>query len=202
MSSDSKKAVDIATRVGATATRTRYDGVSIALHWVTAALIIGLFGLALVWEDFSRPVRTQLIGLHLTLGILLTVTLVWRIAWRLTPGHQVQAAVTGWTERASKAVQALLYVLLAGQVVLGFVARWTAGRPMLFFGLEIPSPLPKVPHPVTDQLEQVHNWVAWTIVILALGHGAAALFHHFVLRDEVLVRMLPRGRKGGPATKG
>ena len=195
MSSDAKKAVDIATRVGATATRTRYDGVSIALHWVTAVLIIALFGLTLVWEDFPRPVRQQMIGVHLSLGILLTVTLVWRIAWRLTPGHQVQAAVTGWTERASKAVQGVLYLLLAGQVMLGFVARWTAGRPMLFFGAQIPSPLPKVPHPVTEQLESVHNWVAWTIVILALGHAAAALYHHFVLRDQVLRRMLPHGRK-------
>jgi cytochrome b561 len=92
-------------------------------------------------------------------------------------------------------VQGVLYLLLVGQVGLGLVARWTAGRPMLFFGLKIPSPLPKVPHPVTDQLEQVHNWVAWTIVILALGHAAAALYHHFVLRDQVLTRMLPRGRK-------
>jgi cytochrome b561 len=196
MSSDTKKAVDAATRIGATATRTRYDGVSIALHWVSAALIVALFALALLWEDFPRPVRQQMIGLHLSLGILLIVTLAWRIIWRLTPGHQVAAAATGWMEKASKAVQGVLYLLLVGQVVLGLVARWTAGRPMLFFGLQIPSPLAKVPHPVTEQLEGVHNWVAWTIIILAVGHAAAALYHHFVLRDQVLARMLPQGRKG------
>lgn len=201
MPPDVRDTVETATRVAATATRSRYDGVSIALHWLSAALIIALFGLALVWEDFPRPVRQQLIGLHLTLGIILTATLAWRIAWRLTPGHKVQPSVTGWTERASKAVQGALYFLLAGQVLLGFVARWTAGRPMLFFGLPIPSPLPKVPHPVTEQLEQVHNWVAWTIVILALGHAAAALYHHFVLRDQVLVGMLPQGRKAGAAAR-
>ena len=195
MSSETRKAVDAATRVGAAATRTRYDGASIALHWATAVLVFVLFGLALVWEDVSRPVRQQLIGLHLSLGILLTVTLVWRIAWRLTPGHQVAAAVTGWTERASKAVQGVLYLLLVGQVLLGLVARWTAGRPMLFFSLKIPSPLAKVPHPVTEQLEQIHNWIGWTIVILAVGHGLAALYHQFVKKDDVLKRMLPQGRK-------
>lgn len=194
----SSDAVDIASRLAATATRTRYDGLSIILHWATAALITALFALALFWGDVSRPVRQQMIGLHLTLGILLAATLAARIGWRLTPGHQVQSAATGWTERASKAVQAFLYLLLAAQVVLGFVARWTAGRPMLFFGLQIPSPLTKVRHSLTEQLEQVHNWVAWTIVILALGHAAAALFHHFVLRDQVLMRMLPKGRKRAP----
>src|SRR5205085_12633478 len=110
-----------------------------------------------IWPDQPRPLRQQLIGLHLSLGLVLIVALVWRIAWRLTPGHQVQSAVTGLTEKASKAVQGLLYLLLVGQASLGLVARWTAGRPMLFFGLQIPSILPKASHDITKQTDELHG---------------------------------------------
>ena len=63
-------------------------------------------------------------------------------------------------------MQGVLYLLLVGQVVLGFVARWTAGRPMLFFGAQIPSPLAKVPHSVTEQ----HFWklAEWPEMIMQI----------------------------------
>jgi cytochrome b561 len=59
--------------------------------------------------------------------------------------------------------------------------------------LLIPSPLTPVAHDTHEMLQTVHGWVGWAIVIIALGHAAAAFYHHFVLRDSVLVRMLPRG---------
>ncbi len=188
------KTLDKATRVAAAATRTRYDAISIGLHWATAVLVALLFGLAMVWDQFARPTRHQLIVLHLTLGLLLTAVLAWRIVWRLTPGHEVQSAVTGWTERASKAVQVLLYLLLVIQGALGYLARWGGGQAMQFFALQIPPPFPALGRAATHQLEQVHGWLGWTIIILAVGHAGAALLHHFVLHDQVLSRMLPRGR--------
>jgi len=36
-----------------------------------------------------------------------------------------------------------------------------------------------------------HEKIGWAIIIVALGHAAAALYHHFVLKDRVLRRMLP-----------
>jgi cytochrome b561 len=66
---------------------------------------------------------------------------------------------------------------------------------MSFFGLGIPGPFGPFGKPVTEQSLELHNWVGWTIVILALLHALAALYHHYVLRDRVLVRMLPRGSR-------
>jgi hypothetical protein len=45
-----------------------------------------------------------------------------------------------------------------------------------------------------------HEWIAWIIIVLATGHALAALFRHFVLRDDVLWRMLPGLRPGGVQT--
>jgi cytochrome b561 len=189
-----EQSLDEATRIAATATRTRYDGVSIALHWITAALVILNFASAEIWGLFARPTRHLLIVSHMSLGILLSIVVVARIVWRLLPGHQVAPATQGWDERLSKAVQYLLYLLLLAQSVLGYIVRWSEGQAMSFFGLLIPAPFAPMTRAEHHTLMERHNQIGWVIVILAAGHAAAALYHHFVRRDRVLERMLPRGR--------
>jgi cytochrome b561 len=186
-------AFDEATRVAAGATRSRYDNVSVALHWLTVFLVLSLFALGELWGYTHRPLRGELVMVHMSLGILLGLAVAARIVWRLLPGHQVAPAVTGLTETLSRLVHWLLYALLAFQSLFGWYVRWSEGEAMSFFGLLIPSPLTPVSREMHHQLQEWHGWVGWAIVIVAAGHAAAALYHHFVLRDSVLVRMLPRG---------
>jgi cytochrome b561 len=190
-----ERAVDDATRIAAGATRSRYDGISIALHWTTVVLVVSLFALGELWGYAQRPLRHELVVLHMSLGMILGVAVALRILWRLMPGHQVAPAATGLTETLARLVHWLLYLLLVGQALFGWYVRWSEGEAMSFFGLLIPSPLAPVPRETHHFIQELHGWVGWAIVIVALGHAAAALYHHFVLRDKVLVRMLPRGRK-------
>jgi cytochrome b561 len=185
--------LDKSTRVAAGATRARYDGISVALHWLTVILVLSLFALGELWGYAQRPLRHELVVLHMSLGMLLGLAVVARIVWRLIPGHQVEPAVTGLTETLARIVHWLLYALLVVQSPFGWVVRWSEGEAMSFFGLLIPSPLTPVPRETHHLLQDLHGWIGWAIVIVASGHGAAALYHHFVLRDSVLVRMLPRG---------
>ena len=180
-----------ATRVAAGDDRTRYDTVAMSLHWLTVVLVLTQFFLSQTWSFFPRPSRHLMIVAHMSFGIVLTAVIVGRIAWRLIPGHQVRAALTGWVELASKAVHYLLYGLLATEAVLGFVLRWSGNEAMSFFGLLIPPPFAPFSKPAHHLVGEIHNWVGWTIIVLAAGHAAAALFHHFVLHDDVLWRMLP-----------
>jgi cytochrome b561 len=191
-------ALDEATRVAAGATRSRYDGVSIGLHWLTVFLVLSLFALGELWGFAQRPLRGELIMLHMSLGILLGVAVAARIVWRLMPGHKVTPVANGLTDRLARMVHWLLYVLLVIQSLFGWVVRWSEGEAMSFFGLLIPSPLTPVARETHHELQDLHGWIGWAIVILALGHGAAAFYHHFVLRDSVLVRMLPRGAMAEP----
>jgi cytochrome b561 len=92
---------------------------------------------------------------------------------------------------ASKLVHSLLYVLLAAEAALGFVLRWSGDQAMSFFGLLIAPPFAPFSRPAHHLVGEVHDWIGWTIITLAAGHASAALFHHFVLRDGVLRRMLP-----------
>ena len=187
--------VNVATRIAAGDDRTRYDGVAISLHWLTVFLVLANFALAETWAGFARPTRHLMVATHMSFGILLAIVVAARIAWRLMPGHQVSPAGLGVVERASKAVHYLLYGLLALEAVLGFLLRWSGGEAMIFFGLAIPSPMATVSRATNHMIGDLHNWNGWAIIILAAGHAGGALYHHFVVKDDVLRRMLPQGAR-------
>ena len=189
-------AFDTVTRIAAGDDKTRYDNVSIALHWTTAALVLIQFVLAQTWGWFGRPTHHSMVVLHMSFGVVLTVVVVGRLIWRLVPGHALEPLALGWMETASRAVHWLLYALLFAEIVLGFITRW-AEAPMAFFGLEIPSPFASYSKPTHHQAKELHDKVAWAIVIVAVLHALAALYHHYQLRDRVLVRMAPWAREPG-----
>jgi cytochrome b561 len=184
-------AFDTATRIAAGDDGTNYDRVAIALHWATAFLVIANFTLAQAWDWFAKPTKGLMEATHMSFGVLLTAVIVARIAWRLVPGHQVAALNAGWVKLASKGTHYLLYALLIAEAGLGFAFRWGAGRPMDFFGLGIPPLIGEIPRPLRRELRELHEWIGWAIIILASLHALSALYHHYVLKDRVLLRMLP-----------
>jgi cytochrome b561 len=183
---------DTATLIAAGEDGTTYDGVAIALHWATAFLVIANFLLAQTWGWFAKPTKGLMEDAHMSFGVLLTAVILARIIWRWLPGHQVTSIEAGWVRLASKATHYVLYLLLIAEAGLGFAFRWGAGRPMAFFGSGIPPLIGEIARPLRRQLREFHEWIGWAIIVLALLHAAAALYHHYVLRDRVLARMLPR----------
>lgn len=196
MNTRHETAFDTATRVAAGDDGSTYDIVSIWLHWATALLVVVQFALAETWDYFAKPTQHTMQSLHMSFGVLLATVIATRLMWRLMPGHQVSSLERGWVKVASKAVQYLLYALLIVTVVLGFLLGWSGGHPVDFFGLGIPGPFGALARPQRHLIRELHNYAAWAIIIVAFGHSLAALYHHYVLKDRVLVRMLPRGAKG------
>lgn len=187
-----------AARIAAGSDPEHYDRVEIALHWTTAAFVVVLWLLGQGWGFLPRGSdgRHALQDLHVSLGLLFTAVLAARILWRIGPGRRPLPAGSGIAEAAAKLVHYALYVLLAAQIVLGWLWRWANHDPLSLFGL------PAIPTPVAFTKTQqhlfgnLHGTIANVILILAGLHAAAALFHHFALRDGVLRRMLPAGRAG------
>ena len=195
MTNPKQAPVETATRIAAGDDGTNYDGFAIALHWVTALLVITLFGLAITWDDFPRDTAETMQNVHVSLGILLTLVIIVRIVWRLMPGHQISSLEVGWVRLASKGVHYLLYLLLVVQAALGFGIRWSGGHPVSFFGLfAIPGPFGDLGKPTRHTIHFLHQYNGWAIVIIAFGHAAAALYHYYVVKDRVLQRMLPLAR--------
>ena len=189
---DDRTGFDTATRIAAGDDGTNYDKVAIFLHWATAVLVVVQFAMAKIWDSFDKPTRQGMESVHVSLGVLLTAVVVARIVWRLIPGHQRPAIVSGWVKLASKAVHYLLYALLVAQAALGFGWRWAQGHAVEFFGLfGIPGPYGEQDRPTRHIFHDLHENVGWAIVIIAGLHAAAALYHRYVLKDRVLERMLP-----------
>jgi cytochrome b561 len=189
-----RNAFDTATRVAAGDLGKNYDNVAITLHWLTALIVVIQFALGQSWGWFPRPTRHLMVVTHMSFGILLTLVVVLRVLWRFIPQHHVHSLETGLVRVASTIVHYVLYGLLVTEAVLGFLSRWEGNEAMSFFGLQIPPPFTGSGQKVAHQVQDIHNWVGWAIIILALGHALAALYHYYFLRDRVLGRMLPLAR--------
>lgn len=189
---------DRATRVAAADDGTTYDSVAIGLHWVTALLVLIQFGSAITWDYFARDTRETMQSLHVSLGVMLTVVIIARIMWRWVPGRQVSSIELGWVGALSKGVHYLFYLLFAAQATTGFLWRWAQGHPVAFFGIGIPGPFAALDRATRHTIGDVHEKIGWGIVIIAAGHAAAALYHHYVLHDRVLGRMFPPARRSEP----
>ena len=170
-----------------------YDGLAMALHWLTALLVVGLFALAEIWGFVPRgtPLRHAMQSLHISLGLTLAAVFLVRLVWRNTGARRMAPLIGGAQRLAAQAMHYGLYGLLAVQIVLGFLFRWAEG-PAGFFGLfAIPSPL-VISKAMHHEIGFLHDKVAWVIIILAGGHATIALAHRYIFRDQVLQRMLPR----------
>lgn len=179
------------TASGLPAERSRYDGATIILHWLTALLVIVMFALPQIWQQLERrtPPRLFLIDLHFSLGITLTGIVLVRILWRAVQGRRLPHAGPKLAQHASRIVHWAFYILLPAQLALGFLLRWAQHQPLPYFGLFlVPDPF-GLPLDARVVIGELHEWNAWVIIILSGGHAVAALVHHYVLRDGLLQRM-------------
>ncbi|BAF90056.1 MULTISPECIES: cytochrome b [Azorhizobium] len=173
----------------------RYPNLFCFIHWATVALIAIIYGLTYVRFLFERgtPLRAMVWWLHISFGLVLLAFIVARVVARhamTMPGPS--AALSPLVHRASQAVHVLLYALLVLTPVVGVYLAFLRGDAVTLFGLfTIPSPV-AVDRTFARQVVEVHEWLANGLVAVALVHGAAAIGHHFVLKDDVLTRMLPR----------
>jgi cytochrome b561 len=168
----------------------RHDRTTIVLHWTTAILVAVLWTIGQTIDIFPNgPLRIDYRSVHIVCGVLLGVVLVARLAWRLTRRESLPPIDHGVLLFIARATHWLLYALLIAAVGLGVAYLWVRGD-SIFNLFSVPAFDPGN----RALLHQVGGWhalAANTILIVAGVHAAAALFHHFVLRDATLQRMLP-----------
>jgi len=176
---------------------TRFGSASIALHWLMALLIVAVYALMEFREFFpsaSYP-REMMKAWHFTLGLLVFL-LVWvRLFVRLTQRlPRIEPELVRWQQLLSIAVHLALYGFMIVMPVLGWLVLSGEGETSLFNGLNLPA-LIGVDKEFAHTAEEVHVTIG-NIGYLLIGlHAVAALFHHYFLKDNTLVRMLPRSKK-------
>ena len=173
--------------------RTRYGAVTQILHWTTAVLVLlaFTFGPGGSEQRVYSPARDFDRQLHETLGLCLLALVVVRVLWRMAEGAPEPPQVARWMDIASKVVRAALYVLLFAVPLTAITGAWLEGHPLtLLGGVEIAPALPPS-HDLGAAIATLHTWLGDTILWVAGFHALAGLFHHAILKDDVLVSMLP-----------
>ncbi len=163
------------------------------LHWSIALLIFIQFPLGWLAESWRlSPTKLKLFVWHKSLGLVILVLALLRIAWRLYDRRPPwPSSMPLWERRAASAVHLLLYLLPIALPLSGWVINSAAAIPFKVFWL---FPLPDIVPP-SKPLEQlakaVHGGLGWALAGTVALHVAAALRHHVLLKDDVLRRMLP-----------
>jgi cytochrome b561 len=171
----------------------RYTRTAIALHWIVAALI--LFNLAFGLYTVNLPLSPQKLkyfSYHKWVGVTVLMLVAARLLWRL--GHAapvLPATMKPWELKAAHGSHILLYVLFFAAPLSGWLFSSAQGFQTVYLGvLPIPDLLSKNKE-LSLVLRIAHHWINYTLAAIIALHAAAAVKHHVVDRDDVLVRMLP-----------
>ena len=186
------------------ARRPPFDRVTIGLHWATVLLVLPLFASA--WLHALAAARQSdlapaLLQIHRSFGVTVWVMTALRLTWRLTNATLPPFPVT--MTRLHRATVKLsehgLYVLLLVQPVTGLLTTIFGGRPFALFLWRF-APLAARDETLQAAFHLSHELGAGALAILTIGHAGAALFHHFVVRDDVLECMAPVTGRHAPDT--
>ena len=168
---------------------------AIALHWLTAALIVAnlMLGLSMVPLPVS-PRKLHWYLWHKSIGATVFILASVRLAWRALHPPPASIPMAAWQRRAAVATQAALYALMFAVPLSGWFYSSATGVEVVYLWLvPLPNPVMK-DKALGDALRIVHLTLNSLLAALVTVHVAAALKHHFVDRDRVLSRMLPFAR--------
>jgi cytochrome b561 len=171
----------------------RHGGVAKTIHWLTLALLVGVYALAWSIDGAgSRNEAAWLIMMHRSFGILVLMTTSFRLIWRRISGVPGLPETIPYTQQIAAGFVAVgLYLLLFLQPLLGLAASQAHGDAITVFGaFNLPVFIGK-DRALSHRLFGLHGTVALLLLALISLHAGAALYHHFIRRDDVLRGMLP-----------
>ncbi len=171
----------------------RWGAIAQLFHWVIVLLIVAQFTLATLFDDLPAGAKKlTLLSRHKSIGITILILALLRVLWRsanLTPA--LPGTLKPYERSLARLTHVLLYVLLFAVPLSGWTMSSARGFPVSWFGLwQLPNLVPKN-KVLYEFLLTTHGVLAWSLGIVATVHLVAALKHHFMLKDDVLRRMLP-----------
>ena len=175
-------------------TTNRYGSLSIGIHWLMLLLFVAVYAFIELRELYPKgsDPREALKAWHFMAGMLVFV-LVWpRLAARFSGSTPViRPEPAGWMQLAAKLGHLALYALMIVMPLSGWLELSAFGKPTPFFGLELPALIGENKD-LAKQIKEVHETIGTVGYYLIGLHVAAALYHHYIKRDNTLTRILPK----------
>ena len=173
----------------------RYHSLSIFMHWLMLLLLAGVYAMIELHDEFpdGSPTYELFENWHFTLGLTVFVLIWIRLIFRaLFAAPPIQPTPPAWQQTVSKIVHGLLYALMIGMPIGGWLMLSAAGESIPFYGLSLPA-LVAPNKDLAELIHEVHETIGIAGYYLIGLHALAALAHHYFWRDNTLRRMLPFG---------
>jgi cytochrome b561 len=171
----------------------RYGATAQLLHWTTVLLVVVAYIVSVGGSemriyssvnDFSR-------GLHELLGMSVFALTFVRVCWRAIFLPPKNPEMPAWMELGARLGQWAIYALLVLLPVAAILGAWLEGHPLTLLAVGNIQPWLPPSQQLGLALADIHGWLGNALMWLAGFHATAALYHHFWLRDTVLLSMLP-----------
>ena len=171
-------------------TTTRFGTIAKFLHWTIA---VGLWAMFLFGNYISDlkigPDNFYLIPRHKAFGILMLALICIRILWRITNRPPTPLPTSAREHLIARTTHATLYALMLATPLFGWIGASATGFSIPFFGLFNVPLLWGEDENIADLFFMFHGFAATTLIVLSLLHLGAALYRHFILRDDTLRRI-------------
>ncbi len=172
----------------------RYDTVAQVLHWLIALMIFGMFTLGLLFDSFPRASKTWWVNIHTCFGLVLFALVLFRLFYRI--GHKPPALppeTSDLVRKSSSALHHTFYLLLVVLPVIGIVAYVWHGRAFDYglFKLNFGVAANKG---IYEPAEVFHQYLGYALMGLVAVHILAAVWHHWIRKDQLISRMMPGPR--------
>ena len=171
----------------------RYGAVAQLLHWTVVALVITQFVLGFTVAGMPISLqRLMILARHKSIGMTILALVILRLLWRLfSPAPALPAGMPSMQKLGAHASHVLLYGLLIAMPIVGWITSSASHLTVTWFGWFAFPNLVRPDPGLAKLAKATHAAMAWVLLATASLHALAALWHHFVQKDSVLLRMLP-----------
>lgn len=173
-------------------TSTSYGSVAHFFHWLIFLLVLIMVPVGFTMGNISdKALRGEVVNIHKLIGVLILLLMLLRLLWALMnvkPSLPFQTPT--WQRMAERTMHIALYLGLIIMPLSGLIGAVAAGHPPRLGDLSIKLPIAQNKTLAEFAFDFVHKPLAWILIVLISIHILAALYHHFIKRDDVLRRML------------
>ena len=175
----------------------RWGAVAQLLHWSIVILVITQFVLGRLADELPLGMhKLAILARHKSIGITIFMLAMVRLSWRFSnPAPPLPTTLKPYEQRLAHLTHGALYVLLFVMPITGWIMSSARSFPVSWFGIFQLPDLVAPSKPLYEAMLNAHTALAWILAAVASLHLLAALQHHFVLKDDVLRRMLPFDRR-------